>query len=59
MQHPHASNVPAQMQVTPPGSLCKCPGCRRHIDRLEALNAQLARENCRLRCESEEGARAA
>ncbi len=29
----------------PPGiNLCECPGCRRHIARLEELNRQLAQE---------------
>lgn len=33
---------------------CLCPGCRRHIARLEELNAHLARANDALRRECDE-----
>jgi hypothetical protein len=42
-----------QLIVVVPLNLCSCPGCQRHIARLEDLNAQLARENDRLRRELE------
>jgi hypothetical protein len=45
--------------ILPPSPRCACPGCQRHINRLEELNAQLARENDRLHRELREGKRAA
>lgn len=40
--------------VPPPINLCDCPcGCRKHLQRREALNAQLARSNDELRREND------
>ncbi len=46
---PAASRTPAQYPA--PNYQTQCPACRRHIARLEEFNAQLARDNDRLRCE--------
>ena len=57
----HKPTVPRRRErrCPPPVNLCACPGCRQHVARLEEFNAQLARENDRLRRELGEGKRAA